>query len=384
MKKQLMILGVLSLLLVSQAPRAERAETRARVSVNIPDILGYQTLKCDLHIHTVFSDGLVWPSVRSEEAWREGLDVIAVTDHLEYQPHKQDLPTAHNRSFEIAQPHGAALGVTVVRGSEITRKMPPGHLNAVFLEDAEPLDTENWRDAVQAAHQQGAFIFWNHPGWRGQQPDGKAKWYPEHTELLERGMLHGIEVVNSREYYPEAHRWCIENNLTMLSNSDIHDPLNLDYFVRDGDHRPLTLVFVKENSLAGIKEALFARRTAVYSGNTLVGGEKFLSAIFDNSVSLKNSSLSISDAGSAYLQIRNESDISFQLEGDNQFEEISVPESLMIQANRTVLLRIQAESKELTETRSYALSYRVENLKIAPETGLPVVLNVDVSFVQGE
>ena len=29
--------------------------------INFPDIPGYQTLKCDLHIHTVFSDGSVWP-----------------------------------------------------------------------------------------------------------------------------------------------------------------------------------------------------------------------------------------------------------------------------------------------------------------------------------
>ena len=57
--------------------------TRARTPVNLPDIPGYVTLKCDFHIHTVFSDGLVWPTVRVEEAWRQGLDGIAMTDHLE-------------------------------------------------------------------------------------------------------------------------------------------------------------------------------------------------------------------------------------------------------------------------------------------------------------
>jgi len=46
--------------------------TRARTPIHIPDVPGYVTLKCDFHIHTVFSDGLVWPSVRVEEAWREG------------------------------------------------------------------------------------------------------------------------------------------------------------------------------------------------------------------------------------------------------------------------------------------------------------------------
>ena len=29
--------------------------------IEFPDIKGYQTLVCDLHMHSVFSDGSVWP-----------------------------------------------------------------------------------------------------------------------------------------------------------------------------------------------------------------------------------------------------------------------------------------------------------------------------------
>ena len=50
----------------------------------IPDIPGYYTLKSDLHMHTVFSDGVVWPHIRVDEAIAEGLDVISITDHVEY------------------------------------------------------------------------------------------------------------------------------------------------------------------------------------------------------------------------------------------------------------------------------------------------------------
>ncbi|MGB1168372.1 MAG: PHP domain-containing protein, partial [Flavobacteriaceae bacterium] len=53
---------------------------------------GQYWLSTDLHIHTVFSDGAVWPSIRVEEARREGLDLIAMTEHLEYQPHEEDIP----------------------------------------------------------------------------------------------------------------------------------------------------------------------------------------------------------------------------------------------------------------------------------------------------
>ena len=49
----------------------------------IPDIPGYYTMKCDFHMHTVFSDGKVWPDVRVKEAIAEGLDAISITDHVE-------------------------------------------------------------------------------------------------------------------------------------------------------------------------------------------------------------------------------------------------------------------------------------------------------------
>ena len=64
-------------------------------------------ISTDLHIHTVFSDGEVWPSIRVKEAQREGLDLIAITDHLEYQPHAEDIPHPdRNRSFRIASQIG--------------------------------------------------------------------------------------------------------------------------------------------------------------------------------------------------------------------------------------------------------------------------------------
>ena len=54
--------------------------------IAIPDVAGYVTLKCDFHVHTVFSDGDVWPTFRVQEALADGLDAIALTDHVEYQP----------------------------------------------------------------------------------------------------------------------------------------------------------------------------------------------------------------------------------------------------------------------------------------------------------
>jgi hypothetical protein len=376
------LLSTLAVLVpLTGAPPLSSQEIRVRRPVRIPDIPGYRTLKCDLHIHTVFSDGSVWPNVRSEEAWREGLDAIAITDHIEYQPHADDLPTSHNRAFEIAKPLGDQLAVTVIRGSEVTRDMPPGHLNAVFLRTSVPLDTETWRDALKAAHEQGAFIFWNHPGWTGQQPDGVARWFAEHTELVEEGLLHGIEVANAREYYPEAHRWCLEKDLAIISNSDIHAPLNLDYHVHDGDHRPMTLVFAKDASLEAIREALFARRTAAYSGNMLIGKEEFLRPIFERSVEVLNPSITVEAGGRAWMQIRNDSDVRFELTGGGSESGVSVPTDIVLSANRTSLVGIRAAEETPPGVVRLGLPYAVSNLLVEPETGLPYELLVEVEVV---
>ena len=97
---------------------------------NAPE--GYLLLGSDLHTHTVFSAGMVWPSVRAQEALRESIEIIAITDHLEYQPHKEDIPNPDlNRSYFIARQSVNEKDLIILRGSEITRSMPPGHFNAI-------------------------------------------------------------------------------------------------------------------------------------------------------------------------------------------------------------------------------------------------------------
>ncbi len=370
--------------LCTQAANAHEPVIRARTPVNIPDVPGYVTLKCDFHIHTVFSDGYVWPTVRSEEAWREGLDAIAITDHIEYQPHKADVSTNHNRSYQLARKTGDDLDLLVIKGSEITHKMPPGHINAIFLTNSLPLATTNWQDQTRIAHEQGAFIFWNHPGWDAQLKDGKTVWYDEHSWLLEKGFLQGIEVVNGRDYYPEAHRWAIEKKLTMLSNSDIHAPLNLDYHVHEfNDHRPITLVFAKERTREAIKDALVARRTAVYSGEKLIGDEQFLKPIFANAVKFVKPSVKITGKDKYFLQLANTSDITYELERVGDVADLTTPKSLRLASNKTVLFEVKAKANAANGTKQIAATYRVKNLLVGPDEPLKVTLPIEATLAIG-
>ncbi len=93
------------------------AAADARYEIQFPDLPGYKTLRCDFHSHTVFSDGTVWPTVRIAEAWRQGLDVISITDHIEYQPHKDDVPTKHGRSHDLAAGSAQTMCIMLIRGA---------------------------------------------------------------------------------------------------------------------------------------------------------------------------------------------------------------------------------------------------------------------------
>lgn len=356
------------------------AQSRTRSEINIPDIPGYLTLKCDFHMHTVFSDGNVWPTVRAAEAWQEGLDAFSITDHIEYHPYEDDIKIGHNRSYEAALPVVESLGLLLIKGGEITRKMPPGHVNAIFLEDVAALDKEIFQEAVEAAHSQGAFIFYNHPGWKGQQEDGISKWYPEHTKIYKKGWLHGIEVVNGPEYYPLVHQWCLDKKLTMIGTSDVHDPMGMNYEFHKGEHRSMTLVFAKEKTTGSIKEALFAGRTAVYWENSLIGKREYLEPVFNKSVEILNPQVSVTGRSRVYVQIRNFSDVPYELELAGKVEHITVPEKIVLHGNRTVIFTIRAKTEDMSGSKEFAVPYVVKNLLIAPGKGLPVTVNLKVDF----
>lgn len=270
----------------AQSPHGHDHEHNQKVY--FPDIPGYQTISCDFHMHTVFSDGSVWPSIRVDEAIREGIDCIAATEHLEYQPHSDDIPHPdRNRAYNLMSEAAEGKDLVVVAGSEITRSMPPGHTNAVFIEDANPLLTDDAIDAFKEAKNQGAFIFTNHPMWTAQRKDGIAKYDPMHIELIENGMLHGIEVVNETTYSDEAIQLALDHNLTFIGTSDVHGLTDWLYEIPHGGHRPVTLVFAEEKNKEGIRNGLFEQQTVVWFDDLFIGREEWLKPIMKASLNFE-------------------------------------------------------------------------------------------------
>lgn len=367
-------------------------------AIEFPDVDGYRTFAVDLHTHSVFSDGMVWPIIRMQEAERDGLALMAVTEHLEYQPRREDIPHPdRNRSWVVASEYAAEAGsdVIVVNGAEITRSMPPGHVNAVFIEDANALLVETSgadymtrlrpstpeeqaasereaRQAIELANEQNAFVFWNHPNWPRQRPDGVARLTDMHRELIAEGLLHGIEVANGDFYSAESLRIALDNDLAILGVSDVHYLIDWDYRPNDGGHRTVTLVFAEERSSESIKEALHANRTVAWFGNWLIGREDALMPLLEASLLLTKVERSDGDE-LIDIRLSNLSDAAFDLRVTSGHRFNGPPSTMRVEPHSDLDLAISGEARA-----SFEIAFEVLNAFQAPETNPTLRLAVEV------
>ena len=396
---KIFLLGLL--LAGSTATYADAQPEQDARSIDFPDPEGYVTLVADLHTHTVFSDGDVWPTIRIEEAAKDGIDVISFTEHLEYQPHIEDIPHPdRNRSFELGQLAVSNSDLMVIRGAEITRQInddlkAPGHINAVFIQDANklyrydasrkeealaqfrpqatihsPAEEYNaiarlWpaEQAMQEANAQSAFVFWNHPAWFAQRPDGIATLENIHKQFIADGLLHGIEVVNMNWYSEAALQIALDNNLTILGTSDVHQLIDWDYEPHHGGHRPVTLILAETNTEASVKEALFARRTVVWFNDLLIGEERNVAPLLKASLTIASASYT-PDTTILEVTFRNVSDATFQLKNLSSYTFAEDDDYLVIPQHSETMIPVNVIDRLAT----VELEFEVLNAIIAPKT----------------
>lgn len=341
----LWLLSLASLPLLA-APPVVRTEIRLP---NLPDLV---TLKCDLHLHTVFSDGEVWPPVRVIEAWRDGLDAIALTDHIEYQPKTNDIPSNLSRPYELAAGVAREHGLLLIRGAEITKSPDIGHYNAIFLTNILGIAHDDVVESVRLAHQQGAFVFWNHPGWRIAPDQPIVR--PHQEQMIASNWLHGIELWNDDTPYTNVWPWAMTTKLTWLGNSDYHRPIP-PAMENHANHRTLTLVLAHERTVPALREALFQGRTLIWSGNLLAGRREWLEPFVAACLQLDPPHLR--DSKRVVAELRNVSDVPLELvrlEGTG-------PATISVPAGRSVLVRIAAPTNSPAR-----LVYAVQNALCGP------------------
>lgn len=272
-----------------------------RTEIIIPEVNGYQVVKADLHVHTIYSDGNVTPSYRVREAWADGLDAIAITDHIEYRPcekkmmkflsgnvtknevEKGKIASDLNFPVENAQKNARHMGITLIPGVEITRDpVKVGHFNALFTTDNNLIYDRDPLQSIRNARKQGAIIEHNHPGWR--KPDN------EYTAVMEaamaEGLVDGVEIFNSEEFYPDVIEKAAEKGFFVAGGSDIHAESSLT-FSRYGVFRNMTLIFAKDSSAGSIREALEHGRTLAYGYGDIAGKEDLLKDFLAASLKVK-------------------------------------------------------------------------------------------------
>jgi predicted metal-dependent phosphoesterase TrpH len=351
MKKSLfLMMALLSWGALSAQTQLENSDDRVacyrmmsgvRKVISIPDIDGYKTFKCDFHTHTVYADAHVSPEGRVQEDWYDGLDVMAMTEHVGVHKTGIDMPD-RNVPIVKAKAEGAKFGMIVIPGVEITRAKPFGHMNFLFVKDANVFSEDRYltdkhgeyltdelgrkinndetlHEDIAAALEQDCFIQWNHPGW----PDRKCDMYDIHKDMLAKGQIHAVEICNHQEWYPKVLDWFDEYHIPMTANTDQHSPIDYNY-----GHviRPMTLVFAKEYTMESIREAMFAGRMVAFWDQTLAGDATWLEQLVHHSLQVR-----VIDAAKGRIEVTNISDIRFEtMYGTHMNPVILYPRSAII------------------------------------------------------
>ena len=288
-----------------------------RTEIILPQVKGYNIYKGDFHVHTIYSDGEVTPRERVREAWYDGLDVIAITDHLELRSYEKFMLKAHAPYNKDGKPYEYIRGgagnkkdhttpiycdldatyaeaaqyvkneeipVMVLRGTEIWRNPAVvGEYNAFFLKDITDIAKPDIIESLKAAKEQGAVIIHNHPGWRRKTMDKSEIQEKIYAEKL----VDGIEVVNGSTLYPKMVDRCVNEDLTIFANTDLHRTSG-QYYPRGGEiFRTMTFILAKECTEKAIKDALLKHRTIGYSHNNLIGEEMWLNEFLNAAVDCK-------------------------------------------------------------------------------------------------
>ena len=381
-------------------------------SIEFPDTENYLTITSDLHTHSVFSDGHVWPNIRVAEAMKDKLDAIAITEHLEYQPHIRYIPNKNrNIAFLEAKKAAEETDLIVIAGSEITREMPPGHLNAVFIKDAntlfnidesllpearkimsEAVNIEDLSDeelevadqyalgnlyspfeALEEAKRQGAFIFWNHPMWGSQANDGISRLTEMHKQMIAKDLIHGIEVVNTEEYSEEALQIALDNNLAIIGTSDVHELIEWDYDSSKNEHRPVTLILSEKRNQNSIKEALLDRRTIVFYKNKLIGKEENLVPLLNSILGFKSLGYR-GDTSILRVEISNNSSSDMTLKNLSAYNFSRSDDYIFIPKNETKTIMV----KTLEVIKAIKLKFEVLNAITAPKKHAVVEATIEI------
>ena len=314
--------------------------TKARAELFLPQVNDYTIYKADLHTHTIYSDAHLSPRARVEEAYYDGMDIIAITDHMEYRTNEAKFLKAtegyHKRlpepinatvsrypadkrcfmvdlniSWQEAQNYSQRFDVMVIPGVEISREQDSiGHFNALFIKDINKIYDADPEKTIRNARKQGALIVHNHPMHR--DPETREPTSDKNKlqkKLYADGLIDGIELVNGYTFVPKLMKRCLDEKLFVVGATDAHGTTAPGYTHR-GYFRTCTFILAKERTPEAVREALEQRRTMAYVANNVIGDQPLLKDLF--LASMRIEVRSVNQKGERTLAFTNTSSIPFE------------------------------------------------------------------------
>lgn len=251
------------------------------------DLYELTPYKADLHIHTTYSDGIEAPEFVVASAIECGMDVIAITDHNNFQ--------GSIVAEEFVRKN--KLDVTVIRGEEYSLAFSPMHIIAlgttapvdrkyIFNDadttpEAQQLQLELLKTSLSCdrkayictqvlldqVKQMGGVTFLAHPFWKPINPKGNRMDTPESLfiELAKDKRFTGIECVSG-----SPDKKCSISNLQMALATEILGDLHSipligitdsHSYSRDmisGKH--FTIIFASDKNTGNVLDALQSGR----------------------------------------------------------------------------------------------------------------------------
>lgn len=366
MKRVFLILALAGLCFADAAAQKKIPETitfvqnaQRRTEIILPQVNGLNVYKADLHTHSIYSDAELTPEERVKEAWFDGLDIFAMTDHVEYRRHEpnmlkflkgytggevkkavnsnvirkaateQGILADLNLPTKLAQKAAKAYGdaLLIIPACEITREPKTiGHFNALFTTDNNAIYDTDPLQSLRNAKKQGALITQNHPGWSRKTCDITEF----EQKAFDEKLIDGVEIMNGYWFYPKAMQRCVDWNLYMLGCTDIHNRTN--HYRQNGYFRTMTLIFAKENTSKAIRKALEKGHTLAYSSGNIAGDAKLLQDFFKASVSYKF--LSRGKKGAATYALTNTTSLDYKIRVGKRVYELPAFQTITISVSK--------------------------------------------------
>ena len=196
-----------------------------------------EQLLCELHAHTVWSDGLLTVAELVDLYGSIGFDVLCVTDHIHMRAHGRLPHGLRAETFDAyveaidreAKRARAEYGMVVVPGAELTVESVDPYLSAhaVAIGLRRFVSVDHGLDyALVAAREAGAALIAAHPS--GPATDGAPSgrratrrfWHD--LEVL-RPLVDRFELFNRHELFS----WVAEERLPVVATGDFHVPGHL-------------------------------------------------------------------------------------------------------------------------------------------------------------